>query len=211
MIEASNFIHPWKKQNLDRFKKSYYQIKLLIKKNSKSQNRKFFLITMLEFTLAVILILIGSQTSKIIGKDLNNIDNIITIIALIFSIYFFTDFIIKFRKINTNQPLSIFNESYKKTRESFQNYFIGFITTYGFYSIIILNTIFNQEQNYKALIFLKKIETNLNFYQSNSIIIIISMYTFLFLVSVWFIERLIHEKLFQRIDRNLLKLKGNRV
>lgn len=209
MIEPSNFIHPWKNQNFDRFKKSYYEIKLLIKKNSKSQSRKFFLITMLEFTLAIILILAGTQTSKIIGKDLNNIDNIITIIGLIFSTYFFIDFIIKFQKINTDLPLSTFNKSYKKIRRSFQNYFIGFITTYGFYSIIILNTIFNQEQNYKALIFLKIIETNLSFYQSNSIIIIISFYTILFLGSVWFMESIIHEKLFQRIDNNLLQLKRN--
>ena len=207
MIIRSNFIQPWKKQNFERFKKSYKEIKLLLNKNSKNQSRKFFLITMLEFTLAIIVIIAGTQTSELVDKDLNHIDNIITQIAIIFSIYFIVDFILKFHKIKTDNSILMLNQSYKKTRKSFQNYFFGFTITYGIYSIVILNAIFNQEQNYKALNFLKKIETNLSFYQSNSIILIVSFYTILVIFSIWFIENLIHKRLFQKINMNLLQLK----
>lgn len=206
---ASDFNNTWKKQNFDRFKKSYDEIKELLKKNSQSQGRRFFLITMLEFTIAIILILVGTQTSKIVGKDLNNIDNITTIVAIIFSTYFVIDFAIKFLKIENDLPLISLNKSFTKARKSFKCFFVGFTIIYGFYAIIIFNAILNQEQNYKALTFLKKIETNLNFYQSNSIILIISIYTILFLFSVWFIENLIHRKLFEKIDNALLHLKKN--
>ena len=207
MIVRSNFIQPWKKQNFERFRKSYKEIKLLLNKNSKNQSRKYFLITMVEFTLALILILAGTQTSKLVEKDLNHIDNIITLIAIIFSIYFIVDFIFKFQKIKTDSSILMLNQSYKKTRKSFQSYFFGFTIIYGIYSIVILNSIFNQEQNYKALVFLKKIEANLRFYQSNSIILIISIYTILVIFSIWFIENLIHKKLFHKINMNLIQLK----
>lgn len=193
-------------QNFSRFYKSHKELRELLQKGSKSQSKGFFLVTLLEFFLVMNVIIIGAQITKITGLDLNEIDSVITIVALLFTIYFFGDFIIKFHKIRTTFPSSSFLVHFKKTRESFKNFFLLFLSTYGIYLIIILNSIY-QKQNNNTNYLLENLESLPDVYKVYLAILVISIYCIGFLTSIWFLEGYFHKKLMNKIEGNLRHFK----
>src|SRR5690606_25694552 len=87
MQTYSNLLKPWRMQQFSRFQKSYNELREMLKKGSQSQSKKFFLLTLLEFIVAIIVIGIGSQVTKLTGLYLNEIDKVITIVALLITFY----------------------------------------------------------------------------------------------------------------------------
>src|SRR5690606_27210662 len=203
MQTYSNLLKPWKMQQFSRFQKSYNELREMLKKGSKSQSKRFFLLTLLEFIVAIIVIAIGSQVTNLTGLYLNEIDKVITIVALLFTIYFLVDFIFKLYKIRSTLPSYSFLVHFKKARESFKNFFLIFLSTYGVYLIIILNSFYHRENNTSYL--LESLE-NQDFNKVNIVILAISIYCVGFLILIWVLEAYLHKKMIKKIEKNLHNL-----
>ena len=190
-------------QQFSRFQKSYNELREMLKKGSQSQSKKFFLLTLLEFIVAIIVIAIGSQVTKLTGLYLNEIDKVITIVALLITIYFLVDFIFKFYNIRSTLPSYSLLVHFKKARESFKNFFLIFLSTYGVYLIIILNSFYHRENNTSYL--LESVEHQ-DFNKVNIIILSISIYCVGFLILIWVLEAYLHKKMIKKIEKNLHNL-----
>lgn len=183
------------------------EIFLLIKKSSSSIVKKILIISILEFSISLIIPYFIQKQDYY--KPLLEIEKNVVLVFLeylyyLVFVYFLIQFFMNYKKIDTNSSLFYLSKNILKTRKSVYNYVISSLFLYNANSIVFAYLFLNESKLYKELILkndLGQLKLFVIIYYSSIIII-----TIICSLLIWYIYKILYLKLINKLNENFKEL-----
>ncbi len=198
----------WKSVDLETKTLKSTELKHIIHQSSNSIVKKIFIISVIEFSLAILPLFFKSNyyLSKEIIEIQNNIyfacsDYVYYTILLYFILQFYNNF----RKINVRSNLNDLSKNILRTRKSVYYYIYSSLFIFNLNSIVFVFLYLKNNSTYKNFVDLHESQNNLVIFQIILLILIISILTIISFV-IWLIYKALYLRLIKKLNKNVIEL-----